>query len=225
MAKPGSRFARRPAYTAGVIVSMLIIGGVLETFRAADAQLGWGFQLQSPAFVTFMAWFIFVIGLNLAGVFEFNSHLRGIGSTLAMRMGLSGSFVTGLVAVAVATPCTAPFMGAAIASALAAPAIFGLCIFLFLGIGLALPFLVVGFVPRLGTFLPPPGKWMGVLRQLLAFPMFATATWLLWVVARQAGAPGVLVAVIGAVLLLLLCRIPRSPGSRGVWHGHSRCLA
>jgi thiol:disulfide interchange protein len=199
-----SRFAIRLqtlTYTAGVVLMVLIVGGVLESLRAAGGQLGWGFQFQSPAFVTFMAWLVFVIGLNLAGVFEFSSRFAGIGSTLAARKGVIGSFVTGLVAVAVATPCTAPFMGAAIASALAGPAIFGLGIFLFLGIGMALPFLVIGFFPRLGALLPRPGKWMEVLRQLLAFPMFATVIWLLWVVARQAGATGVLVALIGTLFL------------------------
>jgi thiol:disulfide interchange protein DsbD len=189
------------AYTAGVLLAMLIVGGVLESLRAAGAQLGWGFQFQSPAFVTFTAWLVFVIGLNLAGVFEFSSRFAGIGSTVAARKGVVGSFVAGLVAVVVATPCTAPFMGAAIASALAGPAIFGLVIFLLLGIGMALPFLVIGFFPRLGALLPRPGEWMEVLRQLLSFPMFATVIWLLWVVARQAGATGVLVALTGAMLL------------------------
>jgi thiol:disulfide interchange protein len=198
------RFAIRVqtlAYTAGVLLTMLIVGGVLESLRAAGAKLGWGFQFQSPAFVTFTAWLVFVIGLNLAGAFEFSSRLAGIGSTLAARKGVVGSFVTGLVAVVVATPCTAPFMGAAIASALAGPTIFGLGIFLFLGIGMALPFLVIGFFPRLAALLPRPGEWMEVLRQLLAFPMFATVIWLLWIVARQAGATGVLVALSGTLLL------------------------
>jgi thiol:disulfide interchange protein DsbD len=189
------------AYTAGVVLTMLIVGAVLESLRAAGAQLGWGFQFQSPAFVTFTAWLVLVIGLNLAGVFEFSSRFAGIGSTLAAREGVVGSFVTGLVAVAVATPCTAPFMGAAIASALAGPAIFGLGIFLFLGIGMALPFLMIGFFPKLGALLPRPGEWMEVFRQLLAFPMFATVIWLLWVVARQAGSRGVFVGLTGTLLL------------------------
>jgi thiol:disulfide interchange protein len=193
--------AQTLAYTAGVVITMLIVGGALESLRAAGAELGWGFQFQSPAFVVFMAWLIFVIGLNLAGAFEFSSCFAGIGSALAVRKGVVGSFVTGLVAVGVATPCTAPFVGAAIASALAGPAIFGLGIFLFLGIGMALPFLMIAFFPRLGGLLPRPGKWMEVLRQFLAFPMFATVIWLLWVVARQAGAIGVLVSLTGTMLL------------------------
>ncbi|HEY1598403.1 MAG TPA: thioredoxin family protein [Pirellulales bacterium] len=193
--------AQALAYTAGVVVTILVIGGVLESLRAAGTELGWGFQLQSPAFVTFTMWLVFGIGLNLAGVFDFSSRFSGIGSTLAARGGLVGSFVTGLVAVAVATPCTAPFMGAAIASALAAPPIFGLGIFFLLGIGMALPFLLIGFFPQLGQLLPRPGQWMIVVRQILAFPMFATAVWLLWVVALQAGPTGVFMAAAGAVLL------------------------
>lgn len=193
--------AQALAYTAGVIATMLIVGGTLVSLRAAGARLGWGFQLQSPAFVTFVAWLVFAIGLNLIGAFEVTSRFANVGSSLAGRRSLIGSFVTGLVAVAVATPCTAPFMGAAIASALAAPPVFGLGIFLLLGIGLSLPLLALGFLPALGAFLPRPGKWMEVLRQLLAFPMFATTIWLLWVVARQAGATGVLVALTGMMLL------------------------
>ena len=189
------------AYTAGVIVTMLSVGGALESLRAAGAQLGWGFQLQSPTFVTFIAWLVFVIGLNLVGAFEFTSRFANVGSSLAGRRSLIGSFVTELVAVAVATPCTAPFMGAAIASALAAPIAFGLGIFFLLGIGLSLPFLLLGFFPEVGAWLPRPGKWMEVLRQLLAFPMFATTIWLLWVLARQAEATGVLVALTGMMLL------------------------
>ena len=193
--------AQALAYTAGVIVTMLSIGAVLEVLRAAGEKLGWGFQLQSPGFVTFTAWLVFIIGLNLSGVFEFSSRFAGIGSTSAARGGLLGSFVTGLVAVAVATPCTAPFMGAAVASALAAPPLFAFCVFLLLGVGMALPFLLIGFFPYLGQFLPRPGQWMVVLRQLLAFPMYGTAIWLLWIVAQQAGPRGVLVATAGATLL------------------------
>jgi thiol:disulfide interchange protein DsbD len=118
-----------------------------------------------------------------------------------MRRGIPGSFATGLLAVVVATPCTAPFMGAAIASALAAPAVFACAIFILLGFGMALPFLLIGFFPGLGSLLPKPGPWMVLLKQLLAFPMFVTAAWLLWVVAVQAGAAGVLTAAIGMVLL------------------------
>lgn len=191
------------AYTAGVIATMLIISAVLESLRAAGARLGWGYQLQSPAFVTFIAWLVFGVGLNFAGMFEFGSRFSGIGAALVARGGLVGSLVTGLVAVAVATPCTAPFMGAAIAAALAAPPLFALAIFFLLGVGMALPFLVIGFFPYLGRFLPRPGQWMVVFRQLMAFPMFGTAVWLLWVVAQQAGATGILIALTGATLLTL----------------------
>lgn len=193
--------AQALAYTAGVAVTMLAIGGILGILRGAGSQLGWGFQLQSPAFVTFSAWLVFVIGLNLVGAFAFGSRLTGIGSTLTSREGAIGSFATGLLAVVVATPCTAPFMGAAVAYALAIPQPLGLVIFLSLGVGMALPFLAIGFVPGLGMLLPRPGKWMEILRQILAFPMFATVIWLLWVIAQQAGPEGILVSLSGMMLL------------------------
>ncbi len=189
------------AYTAGVVVTMFVVGGTLEILRAFGAQLGWGFQLQSPAFVAFTAWLVFAIALNLIGAFEFGTRIAGLGSALANRGGVAGSFATGLLAVTVATPCTAPFMGAALAYALATPPLLGLSIFLFLGIGMALPFLALGFFPRLGALLPWPGQWMESLKQFLAFPMFATVIWLLWVVAQQAGPRGVLVALSGMALL------------------------
>ena len=193
--------AQALAYTAGVVLAMSAIGIILAVLRIGGARLGWGFQLQSPAFVTFLTWLVFAIGLNLAGVFEIGSRFAGLGSKLTTRGGIPGSFATGLLAVVVATPCTAPFMGAAIASALAAPTVFACAIFILLGFGMALPFLLIGFFPDLGSLLPKPGPWMVLLKQLLAFPMFVTAAWLLWVVAVQAGAAGVLTAAIGMVLL------------------------
>jgi thiol:disulfide interchange protein len=193
--------AQALAYTAGVVLTMWAIGIILTVLRIAGTRLGWGFQLQSPAFVTFLTWLVFAIGLNLAGVFEIGSGFAGLGSKLTMRGGIPSSFATGLLAVVVATPCTAPFMGVAIASALAAPAVFACVIFILLGFGMALPFLLIGFFPDLGSLLPKPGPWMVLLKQLLAFPMFVTAAWLLWVVAAQAGATGVLTAAIGMVLL------------------------
>jgi DsbC/DsbD-like thiol-disulfide interchange protein/cytochrome c biogenesis protein CcdA len=193
--------AQALAYTAGAVLTMWAIGIILTVLRIAGTRLGWGFQLQSPAFVTFLTWLVFAIGLNLAGVFEIGSRFAGLGSKRAMRGGIPGSFATGFLAVVVATPCTAPFMGAAIASALAAPPGFACAIFVLLGFGMALPFLLIGFFPDLGRLLPKPGPWMILLKQLLAFPMFVTAAWLLWVVALQAGAAGVLTAAIGMVLL------------------------
>jgi thiol:disulfide interchange protein DsbD len=148
-----------------------------------------------------MTWLIFGIGLNFAGLFEFSSRFSGIGSSLATRGGILGSFATGLVAVAVATPCTAPFMGGAIAAALAAPPAFAFSVFLALGFGMALPFLAIGFLPYVGRVLPKPGAWMVILRQFMAFPMFMTVAWLLWVEIQETGANGVLVVAGGAVLI------------------------
>lgn len=198
--RPGAR-VQSLAYTAGAVVAMLAIGALLIALRAGGASLGWGFQFQSPVFVAVMAWLIFAIGLNFAGLFEFGSGFGNIAADLAGRGGIAGSFATGLLAVVVATPCTAPFMGGAIAAALAAPAPAALGIFAALGFGLALPFLVIGFMPGFGRILPRPGNWMVVLRQFLAFPMFATAVWLLWVMAQEAGADGTLILAGGAVLI------------------------
>jgi thiol:disulfide interchange protein DsbD len=188
------------AYTLGVLAAMLALGGLLLALRAAGQDFGWGFQFQSPIFVALMSWLVFAIGLNFLGVFEIEAG-AGLGQSLAAQGGLAGSFFTGLLAVVVATPCTAPFMGGAIAAALAAPWWLGLSVFLALGVGLALPFLLLAFTPQLARSLPRPGVWMLVLKQFLAFPMFATAIWLLWVMALQTGPDGTLIVAGGALAL------------------------
>jgi thiol:disulfide interchange protein DsbD len=167
-------------YTAGVLVAMFCTGAVLLGLRALGAEIGWGFQLQSPVFIAGMALLILAVALNLAGLFE----VAGMG-WLGARLAGRGSFFTGLLAVAVATPCTAPFMGGAIAAALAAPPAVGLAIFLCLGLGLAAPFVVIALVPRLAAFLPRPGRWMILLQRVLSIPMFATFLWLGWVFSQQ----------------------------------------
>ncbi|MCF3948465.1 protein-disulfide reductase DsbD family protein [Acidiphilium iwatense] len=189
------RAARREAlgYTAGSVAAMLALGIVLIVLRAGGAALGWGFQFQSPAFIAVMAWIVVAIGLNFAGLYE----IPGI----AMRNRTTGSFATGVLAVLVATPCTAPFMGGAVAAALAAPIVLALGIFGALGLGIALPFLALALAPALARILPRPGAWMIVLRQFMAFPMFATASWLLWVMTTEAGADGALIVAAGAVLI------------------------
>jgi len=205
------------AYSAGAMVAMVALGAALMALRAGGAALGWGFQFQSPIFTGAMIWLIFVIGLNFAGLFEITG-IEQLGSSLVARGGLFGSFATGLLAVIVATPCTAPFMGGAIAAALSAPLFEGLLIFAALGLGIALPFLVIGLIPGVARLLPRPGAWMLVFKQFLAFPMFATAVWLLWVLSAQAGSTGVLIATGGAVLLafaLWLLRF-RSAFARGL---------
>jgi len=189
------------SYTAGVLLAFAALGGALLVARAAGAAAGWGFQFASPVFVAAMAWLLFGVGLNLSGVFEIGSRLAGAGQHLAARGGHSGSFFTGLLAVLVATPCTAPFMGVAIAAALAAPPVETIVAFLAMGLGLAAPYALFAAVPALGRLAPPPGRWMDRLRQGLAFPMYGACAWLVWVVSQEAGPAGVLGCVAGLVLL------------------------
>ena len=189
------------AYTLGVLASFAIVGAVLLAVRGAGEAAGWGFQLQEPVFVLLMAWLMVLIGLNFAGLFEIGGRLVGIGSGLAGRSGLSGSFFTGVLAVIVATPCTAPFMGAAVGFGLSQPAAVAMAVMLALGLGLALPFLLLSMAPGLLRLVPKPGPWMVRFKQFLAFPMFATAAWLVWVLSLQAGDTALLGALAGAILL------------------------
>ncbi|HEY1887810.1 MAG TPA: thioredoxin family protein, partial [Roseiarcus sp.] len=188
-------------YTLGVLVAFGALAAILIVLRSAGAAAGWGFQFQSPAFVAAVAWLLFAIGLNLSGVFEIGVGWVGVGNGLTRRGGLIGSFFTGLLAVVVATPCTAPFMGAAVAAAAIAPPATVLLIFLVMGLGLAAPYGAFGFAPGLAAALPRPGPWMLILRQALAFPMYAAAVWLTWVVSQQAGADGALIVLSGALLI------------------------
>jgi len=189
------------SYTAGVLLAFAALGGALLAARAAGTASGWGFQFASPVFVAAMAWLLFGVGLNLSGVFEIGSRLAGAGQHLTARGGHSGSFFTGLLAVLVATPCTAPFMGVAIAAALAAPPAETILVFLAMGLGLAAPYALFAAVPALGRLAPSPGRWMDRLRQGLAFPMYGASAWLVWVVSQEAGPAGVLGTVAGLVLL------------------------
>ncbi len=186
-------------FLAGVLASFTVLAGVLIALRAAGGAAGWGFQLQSPAVVALLALLFFAISLNLIGAFEFGGRLQNIGAGLAARKGPAGAFFVGVLAVIVATPCTAPFMGAALGYALVQPAIIALSVFLALGAGLAAPFVALAFSPGLLRRLPRPGPWMVRARQLLAFPMAATAIWLVWVLSLLSGADGV-----AAVLLAML---------------------
>jgi thiol:disulfide interchange protein DsbD len=184
------------AYTAGILTAMLILAVTLLVLRQAGIEAGWGFQFQSPIFVACVAWLIFLSGLSLAGAF----HVTGI-ANLGARIAGRHSFFTGLLAVIVATPCTAPFMGGAIAAALAAPAPAALGIFLALGLGLAAPFLLLALIPSLAAKLPRPGGWMVHLQRALSIPMFATCAWLAWVLKFQAGLYGLLLLALGAAAL------------------------
>ncbi|MBU8540865.1 protein-disulfide reductase DsbD family protein [Falsiroseomonas tokyonensis] len=188
------------AYTAGVLVSFGAIGGLLVALRAAGTAAGWGFQFTEPAFVAAMAWLVLAVGLNLSGVFVLGRTM-GAGQSLAGRGGALGAFATGGLAVLLATPCTAPFMAAALGAALVMPPAATMAVFLALGLGLAAPYALLGLAPGLACALPRPGLWMERLRQALAFPMYATAAWLVWVLALQAGPDGVLLGLAGAVVL------------------------
>lgn len=182
-------------YTAGVIATFLLLTVLLLALKAGGAEIGWGFQLQSPKVVAALAVLLFVIGLNLLGAFEFGSGLQNTGAELTQKDGAAGSFFTGALAVIVATPCTAPMMAGAVGYALAAPAFITLAVFMALAIGFALPFLLIAYVPGLLSKLPKPGSWMVRFKEVLAFPMFAAAIWLVWVLSLQAGEDGVLIAL------------------------------
>ena len=198
------------AFAAGVMTTFLGLAGLLLALRAAGQSVGWGFQLQSPVFVSGMALLFVLIALNFAGLFEFGLGLTRLGQhdqALAARASqagagqLLGSFGSGVLAVLVATPCTAPFMGSALGYTLGQPGAAVLVVFAAIAMGMALPYLVLGFVPRLLAWLPRPGRWMESLRQFLAFPMLATAAWLSWVLGQQAGIDAVLALVMGAVFV------------------------
>ena len=182
-------------YTAGVIATFLVLTFILLAFKAGGSEIGWGFQLQSPKVVGVLAVLLFVVGLNLLGMFEFGSGLQNTGAELTQKSGAAGSFFTGALAVIVATPCTAPLMAGAVGYALASPALVTIAVFMALAIGFALPFLLIAYVPGLLSKLPKPGPWMIRFKELLAFPMFAAAIWLVWVLSLQAGEDGVLYAL------------------------------
>lgn len=224
-ADAGTRGAGRRgalAFAAGVLLSFWLLAALLLVLRGAGQAVGWGFQLQSPAFVAAMALLFVVIGLNFAGVFEFGmrlTRLGGLDAAVAGRGGAAGSFGSGMLAVLVATPCTAPFMGSALGYTLGRPAPEVFLVFAAIALGMALPYVVLGFFPGLLRWLPRPGRWMESFRQLLAFPMFATVAWLAWVLGLQAGVDAVLALAIGAVLVALAAwlygRFVQAPGARG----------
>ncbi len=197
--------ARRHAlwYTAGVMVAFAALGLVVVGIRAAGHGVQWGAQFQQPLAVGLLVYVMLAVGLSMSGVFEIGGSLGNVGSGLASRSGPSGDFFTGVLAVVVASPCTAPFMGSAIAFAFAAPLGVAFLVFLALGIGLALPFLLIGFVPTVARLLPRPGRWMETLKQALAFPMYLTAVWLLWVLTKQRGADASALVLAGGVLLAM----------------------
>ncbi|MCS4236898.1 protein-disulfide reductase DsbD [Stenotrophomonas sp. BIGb0135] len=190
-------------YTAGVLVAFAAIGALVLALRAAGQAAGWGFQLQHPWFIAALVYLMFTVGLSLSGVFTLGGSLGGMGQSLAARSGPVGDFFTGVLACVVASPCVAPFMGLPLAYAFTTDTVPALLVFLALGLGLALPFLLIGFIPSLAKRLPRPGAWMETLKHVLAFPMYGTAIWLLWVLGKQRGVDAMTLVLGGLVVLAL----------------------
>jgi DsbC/DsbD-like thiol-disulfide interchange protein/cytochrome c biogenesis protein CcdA len=204
------------SYALGAVVSFAVLGLAIVLLRAGGESVGWGFQLQSPIAVAGFALLVFAVALNLSGLFEVGSITAG--ENLTQKGGFTGAFFTGVLAVAVAAPCTAPFMAAALGFALTQGAALALLVFVSLGLGFALPFILLGIWPRALSFLPKPGAWMLTLKQFLAFPMYAAAAWLVWVLAQEAGPRGVILALAAMIALALaawLWGVTRDMGGRG----------
>lgn len=197
------------AYLGGVALSFLALSAALILLKQSGEILGWGFQLQSPAFVAVMIYLFLLLGLALAGMFELPLLFGGLGGKAAAEDSAKGSFTTGILAVMVATPCTVPFMAPAVGYAFTQSAAVNLLIMLALGVGLAFPYLLISFYPPLLRLLPKPGPWMATFKQFMAFPMFATAAWLLWVLEQQTGAAGLAIMLSVAILLVFLVWLGR----------------
>ena len=198
---PAAVRAKGVVFALGVISSMLCLAAVLLALRSGGEQIGWGFQLQSPLFVTFLVYLLLAVGLNLSGVFEVGGGLAGVGDGLTQGDSYRASFFTGVLTTLVATPCTAPYMAFAVGAALTQPPMAALGIFAALGFGLALPYLLLSFAPWMRRALPKPGAWMDTLKQVFAFPIYASAAWLLWVLAQQTSSFGLGAALAGAILI------------------------
>lgn len=188
-------------YAAGVVLSFLVLAGLLIALRAAGNAIGWGFQLQSPLLVGLLAYLLLALGLSLSGLVQFGLGLMNTGGGLAAQTGGKGSFFTGVLAVIVASPCTAPFMGTALGYAVTQSPQVALLVFAALGLGMALPFLLLAYIPALAKMLPKPGAWMDTLKQVLAWPLYLSAVWLLWVFGRQTGIDGMALLLLGMVAL------------------------
>jgi thiol:disulfide interchange protein DsbD len=206
------------AYSAGVVLSFMALGALMLSLRGAGEQLGWGFQLQSPLVVAGLAALFTVIGLNLAGLFEFGQWVPSSVATLEAKNPSIDAFLSGVLAVVIASPCTAPFMGASLGLALSLPALQALSVFAAIGLGMALPYLAASWSPALASKLPRPGAWMDTFRHAMAFPMFATVVWLVWVLGQQTGIDG------ASALLALLLALSLVIWALGL-HGRSRIIA
>ena len=192
-------------YSLGVVMSFVMLAILLIVLRSAGAAVGWGFQLQNPYLVALLVYLLFALGLSLSGVVQFGLGLMNTGSAVADSGGSRGAFFTGVLAVVVASPCTAPFMGTALGYAVSQEAAIALLIFAALGFGMALPFLLLALVPGFSRVLPKPGVWMDMLKQWLAYPLYLSAVWLLWVYGRQSGVDAQAMLLIGVVCIAAAC--------------------
>lgn len=191
------------AYLAGICLSFITIAAIMISLRSAGNQVGWGFQLQSPGFLILLIYLFTLLSLSLTGFIEFGTSLMNTGQSLTQSSGAKGSFFTGVLAVLVASPCTAPFMGSALGFAISQPNWMALLIFLFLGLGMAFPLTLISFIPKAAGFLPKPGAWMESFKIILSFPLFLTAIWLLWVLGRQTNIDIVAITLIGCLMMVL----------------------
>lgn len=189
-------------YCAGVVASFVIAGLLMLAMRSAGEAVGWGFQLQQAWFVGLLIYLFFILGLAFAGIVQMGHGLMGVGQQLLVGGGRRAAFFTGVLAVLVASPCSVPFMGVALGAALSQHWTIAMGIFIALGLGLALPFLLLAYIPRLVEKLPAPGAWMQTLQQFFAFPLFATALWLVWVLGQQTGLWGAILAASGCLALV-----------------------
>ena len=189
------------SFTGGVMLSFWILAGTLILLRTAGEQIGWGFQLQSPAFLIILSSIIYLLGLNMLGVFEIGVSMTAVGGNMTRKSGLSGSFFSGVLATVIATPCSAPFMGSALGYALAQPIFASVLIFTAIGLGMALPYMLLSSMPSLLKFVPKPGRWMESFKQFMGFLMLATVIWLVWVLSLQTGTQTVMRLLVTMLLL------------------------
>lgn len=190
------------AYTCGIVFSFMAIAALLMLLRDAGEAIGWGFQLQSPLFVGLLVYLFVLMGLSFSGLLTFGTSLMNLGQSTTQGHSLTSSFMTGLLATLVASPCTAPFMGTALGFALTQPTWIAMSTFACLGLGMALPLLILSWWPGMAEKMPKPGRWMERFKEFLAFPLYLSAVWLLWVLGRQTGSDTVAAVICGVVLIL-----------------------
>ena len=213
------------AFAAGILVCFWFVAGLLLAFRAGGQALGWGYQLQSPPVVAGLAVLFFLLGLNLSGYFEIGARVQTLAGDVRTREGLGGAFLSGVLATVVATPCTAPFMGAALGFALTQPPVSSLAVFTSLALGMGLPYVLLTLIPALAGLLPRPGRWMESLKQLLAFPLYLTVVWLVWVLGQQSGVTASARLLVALVMLLAAIWAWRRFGGGARWGGSSFAAA